>query len=339
MEKKQYAAIDVLKFVCALFVVTIHTAPLMDISIEMNFFITQVMARLAVPFFFIISGFFAFSHIDFTKSWRDEHNLQYIKKYLMRILKLYIIWTIIYLPFTIRDGMQDGLSIAFIIRYLRDFLLNGSYYHLWYLPGLILATSFVYFLWLRFGKKKTFITIVILYLIGSLYNIFSANYLDNSLIAFYDSIFMTTRNGLFFGSIFVFLGAVLVEFNGYFHKKTCLLAGGISFIAMVMEVYILKSLGFMHSLACMYLFLVPTIFFLFQYLLQLDMIYKPFYKTLRSMSLLIYVVHIIFVIMFNLLFPTWNSLTIYIGVIILSCIFAYGIIWGSKRYPILRNFY
>lgn len=337
--KKQYAAIDIVKFICALLVVAIHTAPLMEISPESNFFIVQVLSRLAVPFFFIMSGYFAFSHIDFDKSWKDSENLSYIKRYLLRIFKLYLIWTILYLPLTLRDGMQNGLSIAFFIRYIRDFFINGSYYHLWYLPGLIFATAFIYLLFFKLGKRRTFFTVIILYIIGSIYNIYSASFMDNSIVALYDSLFTTTRNGLFFGSIFVFLGAVLATTKEIMDKKSCLIAGLISFIAMVIEVYVLQSFGFMHALASMYIFLVPTIFFFFQYLLQLDIPYKPVYKYIRSMSLLIYVSHILFVVLFNIIVPTWNALWIYIMVVICCCIFAYVIIKLSDRYTFLKNLY
>lgn len=339
MVKKQYAAVDILKFTCALLVVTIHTAPFMDISPDIDFFIVQILGRLAVPFFFIISGYFAFLHIDFTKPWKDEQNLAYIKKYLWRIIKLYLLWSLLYFPLTIHDGLQGGLTITYFIRYIRDFFLNGSYYHLWYLPGLIFASAFIYYLLLKFGKKKTLFTVIILYIIGSAFNIYSVAFSDNSFIALYSSLFLTTRNGLFFGSIFVFLGAVLANYDDYMDKKTCLMAGSISFFAMIAEVYILKNFGFMHSLASMYIFLVPTIFFFFQYLMQLDIPYKPFYKVLRNMSLLIYVSHIIFIVILNYLVPSWNSLIIYIGVIILSSLFAYGIMIASRRYPILKNLY
>lgn len=339
MIKKQYATIDIMKFICALLVICIHTAPFMDISPNVDFFLVQIISRLAVPFFFIISGFFVFSHIDTTKSWKDEQNLGYIKKYLLRICKIYLIWTIIYLPLTIWDGMKGGFTFTYVIRYVRDFFINGSYYHLWYLPGLIFASAFVYIMYLKFGKKKTFLTVLILYLVGALYNIFSVSFMDNQLIALYNSLFMTTRNGLFFGSIFVYLGAVCSNFEGYMDKRTCLFATILSFSAMVIEVYVLKSFGFMHALASMYVFLVPTVFFLFQYLIQFDIKVHPMYKIMRDMSLLMYVSHIIFVTIFAVFVPTWNSLIIYIGVVIATGCFSYAVLYLSKRFPILRHLY
>ena len=54
MKKKNYAAIDVAKYVSALLVVCIHTYPLYDLSPAANTFLIQAICRFAVPFFFAI---------------------------------------------------------------------------------------------------------------------------------------------------------------------------------------------------------------------------------------------------------------------------------------------
>ena len=55
MERKNYYALDVAKLICALLVICIHTGPLLDVNIDANFVLVQVLARLAVPLFFVIS--------------------------------------------------------------------------------------------------------------------------------------------------------------------------------------------------------------------------------------------------------------------------------------------
>lgn len=52
---KQYDAFDIVKLICCILVVCIHTNPLP------NFF--QPIYRLAVPFFFMISSFLFFTKI------------------------------------------------------------------------------------------------------------------------------------------------------------------------------------------------------------------------------------------------------------------------------------
>ena len=95
MVKKQYAAVDIAKYVSALLVVCIHTFPFIDINEMLNTYFIQTICRLAVPFFFMISGYFLFRKIH-----NEEEDKDVLKKYLFRLLKIYLIWTVIYLPYT-----------------------------------------------------------------------------------------------------------------------------------------------------------------------------------------------------------------------------------------------
>lgn len=54
--KKEYAAIDIAKYVSALLVVCIHTFPFLEISETLNTYFIQTVCRLAVPFYFTVSG-------------------------------------------------------------------------------------------------------------------------------------------------------------------------------------------------------------------------------------------------------------------------------------------
>ncbi len=57
---KQFPSIDIMKLLYAVLVVTIHTSPLNSINKYFNYGLTQYIARLAVPFFFVTSGYFCF---------------------------------------------------------------------------------------------------------------------------------------------------------------------------------------------------------------------------------------------------------------------------------------
>lgn len=51
-------SLDVAKFVCALLVIIIHTRPFTGLSDVIDFYLVDVIARIAVPLFFAISGYF-----------------------------------------------------------------------------------------------------------------------------------------------------------------------------------------------------------------------------------------------------------------------------------------
>ena len=91
----------------------------------------------------------------------------------MRLLKIYLIWTVIYLPYTIWDQYQAGFSILGVFSYIRDFFLNGSYYHLWFLPALMLASVIVFYLYKEKGLVFTLKVSLGAYFIGYLINVYT----------------------------------------------------------------------------------------------------------------------------------------------------------------------
>ena len=52
-----YDSLDLTKWIGALLVIVIHTSPLEALSSTLNFYTRDVLARVAVPLFFAISGF------------------------------------------------------------------------------------------------------------------------------------------------------------------------------------------------------------------------------------------------------------------------------------------
>lgn len=58
---KNYTGIDYFRFIAALLIIAIHTSPLGSFSETGDFMLTRIIARVAVPFFFMTSGFFLIS--------------------------------------------------------------------------------------------------------------------------------------------------------------------------------------------------------------------------------------------------------------------------------------
>ena len=55
---REYIFIDIMKFIDSIFIVMLNVNPLVSLSPIISFFITAIFARIAVPFFFLSSGFF-----------------------------------------------------------------------------------------------------------------------------------------------------------------------------------------------------------------------------------------------------------------------------------------
>ena len=65
--RKGYIGIDYFKFMAAFLVIAIHTSPLATFTENGDFILTRIIARVAVPFYFMTSGFFqiSFDHSKF----------------------------------------------------------------------------------------------------------------------------------------------------------------------------------------------------------------------------------------------------------------------------------
>lgn len=64
-EVRVYPGVDLVKFIAALLVVSIHISPVASYGKEIDFFLRNYFARLAVPYFFIASGFFCLEKFHF----------------------------------------------------------------------------------------------------------------------------------------------------------------------------------------------------------------------------------------------------------------------------------
>ena len=63
-----YAGVDYFRIVAAVMVIGIHTAPFSGISKAFDFLLTYCAGRVAVPFFFMTTGYFVLG------SWRKNGN-------------------------------------------------------------------------------------------------------------------------------------------------------------------------------------------------------------------------------------------------------------------------
>ena len=86
-KQKRWASLDDFRLVAAALVVCIHTSPLTSCSPLGDFWLTRVLARVAVPFFFMVSG-----HFLAQKNWKP------LGGFLKKILLIYLGTVVLYLP-------------------------------------------------------------------------------------------------------------------------------------------------------------------------------------------------------------------------------------------------
>ncbi|SKA88563.1 serine/alanine racemase [Caloramator quimbayensis] len=90
-KKENYYAFDVMKFVASILVISIHTKPLADYNKYYDFIITQIIARIAVPFYFSAAGYLFFSKLKYPLQVNKNYNLKRLKKYIYNIIYIYML--------------------------------------------------------------------------------------------------------------------------------------------------------------------------------------------------------------------------------------------------------
>lgn len=310
--------IDVARFVVSFLVIAIHISPFININQEFNFFFTRILGRIAVPLFFMITGYFV---ID--GCLKDKNKL---KKYTIKILKIYLFCIILYLPINIYMGKFNNISIFSIIK---DILINGTLYHLWYFPALILGIWITYYFIKKLGNRKTFITVIVLYIIGLLGDSYYGLTRNVCVLSYiYDFIFKIsdyTRNGLFYAPIFLYLG-YFIKIKRVNNKKSFLYSV-LFFIGMTIEATILHKFN-LQKHDSMYILLIPTMYVLFDYLINISNTQN---LKLRNVSTIIYIFHPLFIVGIRFIsgickvekYIVDNNFIFYLVVAVVTTIFAF----------------
>ena len=169
VEKKAFHSIDLCKLLMSFCVVATHTNPLYNCKNIIALNLYNSLVTMAVPFFFLASGFFLGQKMEYPFCF--ENSINKIKQYLLKITKLYLIWNIVYLPLAIYEYIQDKTSVfrSFLI-YLRGLFFIGEHYNswiLWYLLSTIYTLIIILILMkLKVKPKRMIMVGIALYIFG-----------------------------------------------------------------------------------------------------------------------------------------------------------------------------
>ena len=202
---KGFGGLDRFRLAAALLVAAIHTSPLASFSQTGDFLLTRVAARVAVPFFFMATGYFTFG------PGRGEPG-ELVGRRVKKTLLLYGAAIFLYLPLGLYAGHYKGLGLTGAVRLLA---FDGTFYHLWYLPAMALGLWIVYGLGSFLPMGAVGLVTVLLYAVGlggdSYYGLAMKSAVLRQAYGAGFTLFSYTRNGLFFAPLFLFLGGWLAE--------------------------------------------------------------------------------------------------------------------------------
>jgi len=306
---KHVNGLDVGKFILSIFVVSVHTSPLISININANAVLNSVLARNAVPLFFMISGYFFYYKrgANTIKIGRFTIN-EYYYKYVKRMLQIYLVWSLIFLFDVVnRFYIKGNIPLPlFILIYLYWAVVYGTYYQLWFFPSVIFGITIVNWLGKRIGLDKLLLISLGFYFVGLFGDSYYGMVKNIPIIAdFYKTIFFlmnTTRNGLFFALFFVCLGALMSQREIHLKPLKSGIYTLISLLFLAWESFSLRFYSEPNDYNIM-IGLIPVAYFGFQFLLGIDLKFKWDYKFLRESSTVIFFSHPLFLMLFNSLVP------------------------------------
>ena len=286
--KHRANGIDLFRIFAATMVVAIHTFPFQSIAPFLDEVITFTVFRVAVPFFFMITGYFLLGRLSLNFSY---NNNQRVKKYLYKIGMIYLYSILLYFPLSLLNGT---ISLKMnILLLLKVFIFDGTFYHLWYFPASIIGTILVTLLLRSTGFKLTVAFSTCLYLVGlggdSWYGITNQVPLLNKLYTFIFSWSDYTRSGVFFTPMFLCLGIFAYRVSKKLTASKILnLLFYVFIIGMTFEsIFLHRFTNVKHD--SMYLLLPSCALLLFLMLLN----WQPKLKVKESadLTLLVYILH------------------------------------------------
>jgi len=191
-------------------VIGIHAGVLVDVNWNCAFITIQVFARMAVPFFFIASGFFYAKGL--VRRWPDGD--LYLRSYEKKLLGLFAFWAAVMLGFWIKSRVpQFGWTWLLLGKMLQTLVFDPGVF--WYLEALMAAALISYY----FIKHDKYWMLLVLASVCYVFGMFGDSYYglikDSPVIGgiyrWYFSVFVHARHGLPFGLLFFSIGALFAR--------------------------------------------------------------------------------------------------------------------------------
>ena len=293
-------SIDYFKYFCALLIIVIHEHPFVGISVSFNELFTGTVTRIAVPFFFLVSGYFYSKKLYAGK--------KPFKPYVLKLWTAYTFWSAVYaVRLIIIESQKGSLDAEFFKGLLLKYLFFGVSEHLWFCIALFISVCIITLLHkIKLSGAIIYISAVI-YIIACLGVTYRTSIGVNLPVLgsiFTSKYFFQIIFRLFmFGLCFVFLGDFLAKSEGKFKDNgkinACLIISLILYIAEK-TFNIIREDNLLINVT-----LFPLVMFIFIALLQHPGSGKsPFSKYARNAATFTYYFHSMLIMLFANVIPS-----------------------------------
>ena len=324
-----YKGFDIFKVFMSFLVVAIHVIPVPKDGQFINSLIQSIL-DCAVPYFFLVSGFLLAKKMDRYPENKEKVIVDFIKS----SIKLYLIWTFIYLPITLAGlVINDELNIKSGLFVIKNIVFKGENFFswpLWYLLTLVyFGISLLISFKLKFQPKYLFSSFYILFITLSI--IFYKSSEHSVLYQFKK--FLTYH----FAGLRILYGFLIIT-SGFLLAKNNLKISSIILIILTIVLLLLNS--YFHNFLSFHFLVLATIC-LFQLSKSIRMNYIKSTIDFRKTSTVMYLSHMIFyfILLYVLNLKALDIALQYIIVVLFCLILSYFVIKVYKKNTFINTLF
>ncbi len=168
------AKYDILKLCLSFFIVAIHTN-LWPMAL-------YPWLRVAVPVFFILSGYFLFSKLN---TQPRENHKAIMRSFVLRNVRLYVFWFLICLPVTVIlrwSEYTSGTVLQGIWRFVRKLLFGSTFMASWYISACVIGSLILYYLSSKMKPWAVFFLSLLAFTVVTLFSSYLPFFPQDSLL-------------------------------------------------------------------------------------------------------------------------------------------------------------
>ena len=330
--KRRFDMVDLSRVVLAFMVVCIHA------SLFPKYLIPYL--RLSVPLFFMITSFFFFRK---TESMQNSiEKTAYLKKFVIRNLKLYFFYFILLLPVTLmkRQWFSEGI-IKGLLHFFRSLVFGSTFVASWFIMASVIGVAIIYFASKKVNNTVLLIISGVFYLeacMASNYNgIFCSIPVVKQVMDGLVFVFGNTFNNFFVALLWIVLGKMFAEQKMNLGRKASWMILCLSLVLLTIEHHVLLWYQIPDSNDC-FIMLIPSCICIFSLLINSEVQIRHTTE-LRKISVMVYATHGTVIMVLRGLFERFGVAKhsiILLGLTLLICSVYCFLILKLEKHPKLK---
>lgn len=340
--KQQYGMLDIAKFLCALLILFYH---FFSENGSLPALLEEALSTyaIAVALFMTISGFLLFRKLQDIPT--RQARWQTVRRQAWRTLRIYLLWSVVYVIYNISRWDFANLSIAFVLQQLRVWVFSSTFYTIWFMPALAIGLIATFWLTEFVPKWALAVLAVILYILGTLmltYKGIGAMIPGYAEIANFAGNWLGGARGWLFYAIPLLLVGRSVAKKQHSSRWVLWLVLSVGSVAVMLAEALILRHFFGSTGIDMTLLMPAAVFCILNFLLSIRIPQGAYQLWMRKMSLLIFVTQRIFLSVI----PGWagkemlaNQMFAFLFCVGGTILFSAAIVFASRKIKPLKLLY